>query len=63
MARRRAQGTLGLAEPFERPLSLKNGPGPVGQGIGCGILLIPVLFFGGGWALGRLTELLRWLFG
>ena len=44
-------------------MSLKNGPGPAGQAVGCGILLIPVLFFGGGWALGRLTELLRWLFG
>lgn len=42
---------------------MSNGPGSLGQGAGCGILLIPVVFIGGGVLLGKVAALLTWIFG
>ena len=42
-------------------MSMSKGPGPLGQSIGCGILMIPVLFIGGTWLLQKLVDLLTWL--
>jgi hypothetical protein len=42
---------------------MSKGPGPIGQGVGLGILLIPIVFCGGGWTLGKIVALLTWLFG
>lgn len=42
-----------------------NGGKPSDVGAGCawGLLLIPVVFFGGAWLLGQLVAILTWLFG
>jgi hypothetical protein len=38
-------------------------PPTISQGVGCGLLLIPIIFVGGGAGLGKIVELLNWLFG
>ena len=36
---------------------------PIGAGVGCGLLLMPVVFVGGGWTLGAIVKALTWLMG
>jgi hypothetical protein len=63
--------------PFRRPLAklrplggraamkiVENGkPSPMASGCAWGILGAPILFFGGSWLIGAITDLLTWLFG
>jgi hypothetical protein len=43
---------------------VENGkPSPAASGCAWAILGGPILFFGGSWLIGAITDLLTWLFG
>jgi hypothetical protein len=43
---------------------IENGkPSSTAAGCAWAVLLVPILFFGGGWLLGKITDFLTWLLG